>query len=93
MFLHNLPFRVVIWNSRGGLRSDEVGSDVLWVSSDPPQSTGLDSRLGEGRAQGSLRYTWKDVMGVIEIPRYARNDINGGLIDIPRRVRNDINRE
>ena len=82
-----------MWNSRGDLRSDEVGSDVLWVSSDPPQSTGLYSSPGEGWAQGSLRYAWKGVMGVIEIPRYARNDINGGLIDIPRRVRNDINGE
>ncbi len=60
-----------------GLKSDEVGSGVLWVNSDPPQSTGSYSSPVEGRAQVSPRCVWKDVMGVIEIPRYARNDVNG----------------
>ena len=48
------------------------------MSSDPPQITGLDFRIGEGRVQVSPICAWKDVMGVMGIPRYARNDIMGG---------------
>ena len=72
------------------VRLDEVGLSVHWVNRDPLQSTGVDFRPAKGRAQGSPRCAWIDIVGLIEIPCNAWKDIMG-LIEIPRYTRNDIN--